>query len=102
MVLLHLPTLDPYKIIAQHIGQLHGIGVSERPAPQLAGQVGDASAPAVFIGQQLHHLRHGHTLPCDVGFHFVATSFFFISMHIGNSFLLYSLYGIMSLQESKP
>ena len=35
---LLLPTLDPYEIIAHHIGKLHGFDISERPAPQLARQ----------------------------------------------------------------
>ena len=51
-MLPHLPALDPYKIVAQHIGQLHRLGVPQGASPQLAGKVGDAAAPAVFVGQQ--------------------------------------------------
>ena len=90
--------LDPYEIVARHIGQLHGLGVPQRASPQFAGQVGDAAAPAVLIGQKLHHLRYGHALLSDVGFHFVAAIFCLVSAHIYNSFpFLDSLYDIMDV-----
>ena len=42
-------TLLPDDVIAQRIGQLHSLAVAEGTAPQFAGQVGDAGAPAVLV-----------------------------------------------------
>jgi len=41
--------------------------IAERPAPELIGEAGDASAPAMQHGQLRHNLAHRPALPDDVG-----------------------------------
>ena len=68
-------SLLPYNVITQCVRQLHGFAVAERTALELAGEIGNAVAPAIFIGEVVHHLGHGHAGADDVGFDFVATSY---------------------------
>ena len=44
----------------QRVRQLYRFAVAERTALELAGEIGNAAAPAVFIGKVVHHLGHGH------------------------------------------
>ena len=70
------------------------------PGRSFPDRLGDATAPAVFVGQQFYRLRHGHALPGNVGFHFITAVFRLVSAHIYNSFpFLDSLCGIMDVLD---
>ena len=69
--------LLPHNVIPQRIRQLHGLAVAERAALEFAGEIGDAAAPAVFIGEVVHHLGHGHAGADDVGLDLIAIGFRF-------------------------
>lgn len=60
-----LSPLLPHNIIPQRVGQLHRFAVAQTAALELAGQVGDAAAPAVLVRKIVHHLAHGHARPDD-------------------------------------
>ena len=59
----------------QRVRQLHRLAIAERAALELAGEIGDAAAPAVFIGEVVHNLGHGHAGADDVGLDLVAIGF---------------------------
>ena len=53
---------------------------AHRPVPRprhsgVAGEVGDAAAPPVFVSQNVYHLAHGHASPDNAGFDFVPVIF---------------------------
>ena len=50
---------DVYKRQVQHVGQLHDLLVADALPLQFCGQIGDAVAPVVFLGQPVNHLLHG-------------------------------------------
>ena len=82
-ILSALPALQPYKVIAHHIGKLHRFGVPQGASAQLAREIGNALAPSMFVCQHFHHFRHGQPLTGDIGFDFVAAFLGFV-LHIYN------------------
>ena len=90
--------LLPHNVIPQRVRQLHGLAIAERAALELAGEVGDAAAPAVFIGEVVHHHDHGHAGVDNVGLDLIAIGFRF--SHI-QAFLLFfgAPYGKMVLSN---
>ena len=67
----------PYNVVPQRVCQLYRLAVAERAALEFSRDIGDAAAPAVFIGEVVHHLRHGHAGADDVGLDLVAIGFRF-------------------------
>lgn len=51
--------------------------IAERIALELAGEIGEAAASAVFIGEIVHYIGHGHAGADDVGLDLVAIGFRF-------------------------
>ena len=45
-----------YTIIPQRVRQLHRLAIAKGTALEFAGEIGNAAAPAVFIGEVVHHL----------------------------------------------
>ena len=43
----------PHNVISQRVRQLHRFAVAKRTTLELAGEIGNATAPAVFIGKDL-------------------------------------------------
>ena len=74
---LSVSSLLPHNVIPQRIRKLHRLAVAERAALELTGEIGDAAAPAVFIGEVVHHLGHGHAGADDVRLDLVAIGFGF-------------------------
>ena len=72
----------PHDVISQRVRQLYRLTVAERTALELAGEVGDAAAPAVFIGEVVHHLGHSHAGADDVGLNLVTIGFRFSHIQI--------------------
>ena len=68
-------SLLPHNVIPQRVCQLHRLAVAKRAAFEFAGEIGDAAAPAVFIGEVVHNLGHGHASADDVGLDLVAIGF---------------------------
>lgn len=68
-------SLLPHDIIPQRVCQLHRLAVAKRAAFEFAGEIGDAAAPAVFIGEVVHNLGHGHASADDIGLDLVAIGF---------------------------
>ena len=48
--------LLPHNIVPQRIRQLHRLTIAKGTAFEFAGEIEDAAAPAVFIGEIVHHL----------------------------------------------
>ena len=69
--------LLPHNVIPQRVCQLHRLAVAEGTALELAGEVGDAAAPTVFIGEVVHYFGHGHAGADDVRLDLVAIGFGF-------------------------
>ena len=86
MVQLAISPLLPHDVVPQRVRQLHRLTVAKRTTLEFAGEIGDAAAPAVFIGEVVHHLGHGHAGADDVGLDLVAIGFRF--SHI-QTFLLF-------------
>ena len=68
-------SLLPHSVISQRVRQFHRLAVAKRAALELAGEIGNAAAPAVFIGEVVHHLGHGHAGADNVGLDLVAIGF---------------------------
>ena len=83
---LSVSSFLPHNVIPQRVRQFHRLAVAERAALEFAGEIGDAAAPAVFIGEVVHHLGHGHAGADDIGLDLVAIGFRF--SHI-QTFLLF-------------
>ena len=66
-----------HNVIPRRVRQLHRLAVAERTALEFTGEIGDAAAPAVFIGEIVHHLGHGHAGADDVRLDLVAIGFRF-------------------------
>ena len=64
----------------------HRLTIAERATLELAGEIGNAAAPTVFVGEVVHHLGHGHASTDDVGLDLIAIGFRF--SHI-QTFLLF-------------
>lgn len=58
-------------------GIRHRLAIAERIALELAGEIGEAAASAVFIGEIVHYIGHGHAGADDVGLDLVAIGFRF-------------------------
>ena len=69
--------LFPRNVIPQRVCQLYRLAIAERIALEFAGEIGNAAAPAVFIGEVVHHLGHGHAGADDVRLNLVAIGFRF-------------------------
>ena len=69
--------LFPHNVIPQRVCQLYRLAIAERTALEFAGEIGNAAAPAVFIGEVVHHLGHGHAGADDVRLDLVAIGFRF-------------------------
>ena len=46
----------PHNVISQRVRQLHRLAIAERATLELAGEIGSAAAPAVFIGKDFQQL----------------------------------------------
>lgn len=79
-------SLLPHDVIPQCVRQFYRLAVAKRATFELAGEIGDAAAPAVLVGEVVHHLGHGHAGADDVGLDLVAIGFRF--SHI-QTFLLF-------------
>ena len=53
-------TFLPHNVIAQYVSHLNGLVTSERPAQELAGEVGDAGATAVLISHLFHQFGNSN------------------------------------------
>lgn len=60
-----------------HKGIRHRLAIAERIVLELAGEIGEVAASAVFIGEIVHYIGHGHVGADDVGFDLVAIGFEF-------------------------
>jgi hypothetical protein len=67
IMIFPLFSLLPHDIIAEHIGQFHGFAVTQGTAPQFSGEIWDAPAPIILIGQLFNDALHGHPGPDDIG-----------------------------------
>lgn len=83
---LSVSSFLPHNVIPQRVRQLHRLAVAKRTTLEFAGEVWDAAAPAVLVGEVVHHLGHGHAGADDVGLDLVAIGFRF--SHI-QTFLLF-------------
>ena len=62
------------------------------PVYEFAGEVWDAAAPAVLVGEVVHHLGHGHAGADDVGLDLVAIGFGFSHIQMFLLFFRYALW----------
>ncbi len=75
LLLVVFSSFLPYNVISQRVRQLYRLAVAKRATFELAGEVGDAAAPAVLVREVVHHLGHGHAGADDIGLDLVAISF---------------------------
>ena len=67
--------LLPHNVIPQRVRQLYRFAVAERATLELAGEIGNAAAPAVLVGEVVHHLGHGHAGADNIRLYLVVIGF---------------------------
>ena len=91
-------SLLPHDVIPQRVCKLHRLAVAKRAALELAGEIGNAAAPTVFVGKVVQHLRHSHSCADNVRLDLIAISFRFSHIKTSSCFFV-ALYGKMGLSN---